>query len=377
MAVIETVAVNAVARTDKFVRGMKKARDSSKRLRKETKLLSGGFSRLQGGLAALGLGISTGGFIAFLKGTTDSIDKLNKTAGKLGLTTDALSELGFVAERTGVNQQTFEMGLQRMTRRIAEAAKGSGEALPALKELGVDIQALASGTPDAALEAIADAMSGVKNESDKLRLAFKLFDSEGVALVNTLRGGSRGIRTLREEAKALGATIEQDAANQVTELADSLTNLKTALTGAGNALTIQLAGPLQEFLEGVKALLQAQRELSRQAPSNQRMENIGIGGALRQAVALPVTVPMAVGSAVFRAGRTAGQFVGGNAIARQAAENVLRSGVDTTGSSARGAALDRQLQEQRRSNELLWEQTRIIERQEADQLRNPNVIIGF
>ena len=79
-------------------------------------------------------------------------------------------------------------------------------------------------------------MGDVATSSDKLRLAFKLFDSEGVAVVNTLNLGRVGIQEMRREAQALGATIGTDAAKNVSELADAMTNLGTAITGIGNEL---------------------------------------------------------------------------------------------------------------------------------------------
>ena len=138
-------------------------------------------------------------FIAATKHFTSLGDQLDKTASKLGISTNALSELGFAAEQTGVSYNTMAMAMQRMTRRVAEAARGTGEAKDALRELNLDAEALAKMTPDQALAKIAGAMQNVGSQSDKVRLAFKLFDSEGVALVNTLALGEEGLAAMREE----------------------------------------------------------------------------------------------------------------------------------------------------------------------------------
>jgi hypothetical protein len=37
---------------------------------------------------------------------------------------------------------------------------------------------------------VADAFASIEDPAERVRLAFKLFDSEGIALVNLLRGGS-------------------------------------------------------------------------------------------------------------------------------------------------------------------------------------------
>jgi hypothetical protein len=40
-------------------------------------------------------------------------------------------------------------------------------------------------------------------------LAFKLFDSEDVALVNLLRGGSDALEEMREQARDLGIVLDE------------------------------------------------------------------------------------------------------------------------------------------------------------------------
>jgi hypothetical protein len=64
-----------------------------------------------------------------------------------------------------------------------------------------------------------------------VRLAFKLFDSEGVALVNLLRGGSGALEETRERARDLGVVLDEhlvrDAERARTEL-DTLSQVISA-----------------------------------------------------------------------------------------------------------------------------------------------------
>jgi hypothetical protein len=64
-----------------------------------------------------------------------------------------------------------------------------------------------------------------------VRLAFKLFDSEGVALVNLLRGGSDALEEMRERARDLGIVLDEhlvrDAERARTEL-DTLSQVISA-----------------------------------------------------------------------------------------------------------------------------------------------------
>ena len=133
------------------------------------------------------------GFGLLVKSSLSATDSLAKTASKIGTTTEALSALRYAADITGVATTTMDMALQRFTRRTAEAAKGTGEAKGAIRELGINAQELNRMPLDQRMLVLADAFSGVKSESDRLRLAFKLFDSEGAALVNTLSLGREGL----------------------------------------------------------------------------------------------------------------------------------------------------------------------------------------
>ena len=184
-------------------------------------------------MAGLATGVvAVGG--AILKVTRDVArhnDEIAKMSSRIGASTEALSQYEFVAKRSGIEFRTLTMGWQRMTRRISEAAQGMGEARGALKELNLSAAALNSLAPEDQFEAIAEAMQGVNGQADKVRLSMKLFDSEGVALVQTMADGAAGIRALREEADELGLTLTGEAAAAAEAFEDQITNL-TARTDA-------------------------------------------------------------------------------------------------------------------------------------------------
>ena len=112
-----------------------------------------------------------------------SIDQMAKFADRIGITTQALAGLRHQAELNGVAQNQLDTGMQRMVRRVAEAAQGTGEAKNALAELGLNAQKLAAMRPDQQFAAIAEQMKNVDGQSNRVRLAFKLFDAEGVGMV--------------------------------------------------------------------------------------------------------------------------------------------------------------------------------------------------
>lgn len=205
--------------------------------------------------AIVGL-VGAAGFGLLISRSLQATDTLAKTANKIGTTTEALGALRYAADLTGVSTQTMDMALQRFTRRTAEAAQGTGEAKGAIKELGINAQELNRMPLDERMIVLADAFEGVKSESDRLRLAFKLFDSEGAALVNTLSQGSDGLKAMLGEAKALGLTMSSSAAKGVEDTVDSLTKLQSLFKGVTDQTVAAFAPAIEMVVERFTAFLQ-------------------------------------------------------------------------------------------------------------------------
>ena len=187
---------------------------------------------------------ATAATAAIVAGSLKSIDALAKTSDKLGIAISDLQALRQAAELTGVGTNTLDMSLQRMTRRLSEAAQGTGEAQDALKELNLDALALAKVSPDEQFREIAGAMKQVGSQSDRVRLAFKLFDSEGAALVNTLALGKSGLQEIGDEMDALGASITRVDAAKVEAANDAMLRVATAAGAVSDRLTIELASSI-------------------------------------------------------------------------------------------------------------------------------------
>lgn len=190
---------------------------------------------------------AAGASAALVKMRMTAVDNLAKTADKLGVTTEALAGLQHAAEISGVSTETMNMALQRMTRRVAEAAMGTGEAKGALEELNLNADALAKLPLDQQMNIVADAMQGVEKQSDRVRLAMKLFDSEGVALVNTLAGGSDGLKEMAQEASRLGIAISRVDAAMIEQANDDVLRAKSVFQGFGNQIATELSPLISEL----------------------------------------------------------------------------------------------------------------------------------
>ena len=188
-----------------------------------------------------------GGFGLLVKSSLQSIDTLGKTASKLGVTTKELGALRYAAEISGIEIRTVDMATQRFTRRLSEAANGTGEAKNALKELGIDANKLSRLPLQEQMLQLSDAFGNVENSAEQVRLAFKLFDSEGVAFVNILKLGSDELSKLFKEADDLGVLLSGSAVQGVEKANDAILKLSKLFKGITDQVVAALA-PALEYL---------------------------------------------------------------------------------------------------------------------------------
>ena len=179
------------AQNDRYIRKLeqseKKLDKFRNKTRKNTRQMAAQWKKF--GVAVAGVATS-GALASLVKDFANAANHLADMSDRLGIAAEDLSRLHHAAELTGVSTNTLEMALQRMTRRVAEASNGTGEAVKALNALGLSAKELSRLDPSTQFKVLADALEQVENQGDKVALAMKLMDSEGVALLQTMKGGS-------------------------------------------------------------------------------------------------------------------------------------------------------------------------------------------
>ncbi len=232
------------------------ASDKTKKAFMSIRKSFGGMNKDMLGLKSTILSVAGAGGLGYMiKGAIDAGDRIDKLSTRLGASTEALSQYQHVAELSGVSFDNLTMGWQRMTRRVAEAANGSGEAKNALQELGLSAQTLKRLAPEQQFEALADAFSNVDSQSDKVRLSMKLFDSSGVSLLQTMEGGSAAIQKMRREADALGKTLSSEQAKKMAQTNDAFTKLQASIHGVANTIAIEAGPSLVAFSQSASETL--------------------------------------------------------------------------------------------------------------------------
>lgn len=221
-----------------FERGVKDMARKMDKLDDQTKKANRGFGRLDKTLkkigksfAGLAASISVLGLAAATKEAIEFADGIAKTADKVGVSIEALQKLRFAAEQAGLNANTLDMALQRFARRAGEAAKGTGELVKVFDELGIktsNVDGTLKSTEELLYE-YADAIGEAEGAQEKLRLAFKGFDSEGAALVNLFKDGSDAVKELGDELERAGGLLSAETARAAEVANDKFNKLSTVV----------------------------------------------------------------------------------------------------------------------------------------------------
>lgn len=195
-------------------------------------------------IGALGVAVPlTGaGLMAMSVSTINAIDSMSQMADQLGVTSKALGGLRHAADQmAGMADGQFDNALRRMTRRLAQAADGSGAASDAIKKLGLSAQDLATQTPDQQIREIADAMQNVSSQGERLKIAFDVFGREGQTMVNMLKDGAAGLDEMQAEAEKLGLALNDIQVAKAQQAADAIGRMGAIMRGIQNQIAIEVA----------------------------------------------------------------------------------------------------------------------------------------
>jgi hypothetical protein len=218
------------------------------------------------GSAALGLARSVGAIavaaglgVAGLKSLIDHGDKLAKTADQLGIGIDALSQLRFAAQQSGV--EDFDGAMEQLSKRMGELKSGSGELNSLMGDVAPNLRKQLAGAKDAeeGLSILADAMTKIEDPTKRARLATAAFGRSGMDLILMLQLGSAGIDKLKQEALKLEGP-QARAARQSDELGDAMGRVTTAAGGWRAALIEGIGPSLTDLANRLAQFVAANRE---------------------------------------------------------------------------------------------------------------------
>ena len=187
------------------------------------------------------------------------VKSLEGVSATLGDTAANIQALQYAGELQQISQTAVNTGLQRMVRRLSEAASGAGEARGAIAELGLNADRLNRLLPTEALQAVLDRLGQIPNQADRVRLAMKFFDSEGVQLVQLIGN----LTTARNELEQMNALLTDVDVSRLTAADAALVKMNAALKAIGTRFSVNISPVVERFAQAIFESAQQGQDLEK------------------------------------------------------------------------------------------------------------------
>lgn len=196
-------------------------------------------------------------FKNMVAGSINAIDAVDKLAKSTGISTEGLQVFGLAAQKAGVDQVALSGAFGRMSKRLAEATQGFGEALPALERLGLSAQDLTKLTPEEQFLKIGEAIGGLATQGEQAAAAFKIFSDQGLRLVPLFADINAQTEAARAELERFGGILSSQQIAGTVALKDNLTDVSQIFSNIVNQVTSNLAPAINAVVESFKEFVSA------------------------------------------------------------------------------------------------------------------------
>lgn len=249
---IEKLSVDLVANGQRFKKELASSEKDAVRWGKRI-----GSAVRVGTTAMIGMGVAVTALTAKLVKQADQIAKNAKAAG-LGAETYQAWE--FAASQNGVTNEKFAASMERATKRIGEAARGTGDAKKVLEQYGISIFDTAGRirSTESIIRDFSDAMASMESPAERSAAAAAVLGREGIRLGLLLGQGAGKLKEFERQAKDLGLVISTDVlenAEMANDQFDIMQRVVSAQLVTGFQDFIPLVGQLsRKFADGLPAV---------------------------------------------------------------------------------------------------------------------------
>jgi hypothetical protein len=198
---------------DKIAAGLKKA---------AAKLKAFGAGVRNVGVGLIGIGAAITGPLAASAGVFAQMgSKIYDMSKRTGISAEKLTELGYAANQTGTDLDTFEGVIKRMQKSIAGIADESEGTTGSLDKLGISFEDLAGKSPDQQFEIIAAALNKIEDPTLKAAAAMSVLGKSGTAILPMIDE----LASLQARARELGVVMTTEDAKAADKFGDILSDL--------------------------------------------------------------------------------------------------------------------------------------------------------
>ena len=241
-------------------RGMDKVTASSKRSVTALRGVSSAATQVQQamrfGQALLALGALRRA-VSTVSDKMKELDTVAKLARRTGFSSEAIAGLGFAAEQSGSDVATLNKTLDMFTRRMGEAATGSGEAKRFLDLMGLSAKDLVKLDADEMLAQVSEGFKVFRTTAEKAAAANAIFGRGAQALLPVLTNGRRAIDQWIAAAEDMGLGFTPEELQKVEDANDAMNELGRSVGALASIVAIKLAPTLETVADNVAGIVRA------------------------------------------------------------------------------------------------------------------------
>ncbi|WP_086620088.1 phage tail tape measure C-terminal domain-containing protein [Erythrobacter tepidarius] len=227
--------------TQRLARGMDAASDRTAALQ----------ARIRIAAAAMAAAFAAG-VVTMVRSGLELIDSQAKLAQSIGTTVASVQTLQWAGELAGVSMGEIEQATFQLTRRLSEAAAGSGTAVGALQRLRLSAAALQALPVDQRIIAIREALERFVPPAERAAVASDLFGNR--AALAFMRIDTATLQQATRDVADFGVAVSQSDAAAIEEAGDAIARLQLVWQGLVNQLTVAAAPVLTAIADGLAAL---------------------------------------------------------------------------------------------------------------------------
>jgi len=190
--------------------------------------------------------------VAMVRSGLQTIDEQAKLAASLRTTTESIQILARAGDLAGVSMGEVEQATFQLTKRLSQAAAGTGPAIDALRQLHLSASDLEGLTVDAKIATIQDAIVKFIPSAQQAAIASQIF-GDRAGLIFT-RIDSATLRQATQDVQDFGVAVSESDAAQIQRTNDALSRMGLLWRGIANQLAVAAAPALEAIANAMVAI---------------------------------------------------------------------------------------------------------------------------
>lgn len=202
---------------------------------------------------------TAGAVVAFSKSVIDLGGELQDTAGRLGISTDAVQEFKYAAEQSSSDLDAMANGLEKVAKaqeEVSQDSKRGQELADTFDRMGVSVDQLLSKTPEEVVRQLGENLGGLQVNAQLTADMLDIFGKSGGKLIPVLQSLKEKSAELRDS----GMFMSKEEIEMLDEAGDKMDKLGTKFKVMASSVVIAVTSPMESMTRFFQAFATDQFE---------------------------------------------------------------------------------------------------------------------